>query len=182
MKYPDVFFRTVATPVVFALIALGFHFFLRGHNEPGGGFIAGLIVAVAALLVRMARDLQLLRIRSETLVPLGLLIAIGTGVAPMALGEPFLRSYYGQLTWPLIGDFSWSSSVLFDLGVFLVVIGTTITIIDLLAEEARLHRLGSREATTAVNSAPVEKGHPDDAEEAPPDGSSARSEGREGDS
>lgn len=141
MKYPDVFFRTLATPVVFALIALGFHFFLRGHNAPGGGFIAGLIVAAAALLGRMARDLRLLRIRAESLVPVGLLIAAGTGIAPMFLGEPFLRSAHGYLTWPLIGEFEWSTAVLFDAGVFLVVVGTTITIIDLLAEEGNLFRL-----------------------------------------
>ena len=101
-----------------------------------------LIVAVAALLGRMARDMRLLRIRSETLVPAGLLLAVGTGVAPMFLGEPFLRSAHGYLTWPLIGRFEWSTAVVFDAGVFLVVVGTTITIIDLLAEEAHLRRIG----------------------------------------
>lgn len=141
MKHPDVFFRTIATPIVFALIALGFHFFLRGHNAPGGGFIAGLIVAVAALLGRMARDMRLLRIRTEMLLPVGLLVALATGVMPMLWGQPFLRSEHGYLTWPLIGQFEWSTAVVFDAGVFLVVVGTTITIIDLLAESGHLRQL-----------------------------------------
>lgn len=141
MKFPDVFFRTLALPIVFSLIALGFHFFLRGHNAPGGGFIAGLIVAVAALLARMARDARLLTLRTETLVPLGLLVAAVTGIVPMLLGLPFLTSAYGYLTWPLIGEFEWATAVAFDLGVFLVVIGVTVTIIDLLAEQRELARV-----------------------------------------
>jgi monovalent cation:proton antiporter len=142
---PEVFFRTLATPIVFALIALGFHFFLRGHNAPGGGFIAGLIVAASALLGRMARDLRLLRIRSETLVPIGLLIATLTGVVPMLFGSGFLRSAFGYVTLPLLGEVEWASAALFDAGVFLVVVGVTITIIDLLAEEVDLRRLDDGE-------------------------------------
>ncbi len=136
---PEILFHTVATPVVFALLAIGFHFFLRGHNAPGGGFIAGLIVAVAALLARMARDMQLLRLRSQALVPLGLLVAFTTGAVPLLFGRPFLTSAHGELALPRGGTFEWASAALFDLGVFLVVIGVTITIIDLFAEEG--HRL-----------------------------------------
>lgn len=140
-KGPEVFFRTVATPVVFALLAIGFHFFLRGHNAPGGGFIAGLIVAVAALLARMARNLRLLRFRSDRLVPAGLLVALATGAVPMLLGRPFLTSAHGELVGPGGGHVEWASAAVFDLGVFLVVVGTTITIIDLLAEPGGLARL-----------------------------------------
>lgn len=134
MKFPEVVFRSLASPISFVLIALGIHFFLRGHNAPGGGFIAGLVVAVAALLVRMAQGHGLLTISPRVLVPVGLLIAVATGTAPMMRGGGFLRSNYGYLDWPLIGEFEWASAALFDLGVFLVVIGTTLTIINLLAE------------------------------------------------
>lgn len=142
MKGIDLMLRSLATPIVFALIALGFHFFLRGHNAPGGGFIAGLVVAVAALLTRMARNVQLLRFRPERLIPWGLLVAFLTGVIPMAFGYGFLKSAYGYLDWPLIGEFEWATAVAFDLGVFLVVVGTTVTIIDLLADEGHLTYLG----------------------------------------
>ena len=146
MRLPDIFFRTVATPVIFALAVLGFHFFLRGHNAPGGGFVAGLIVATAALLARMARARRLLAFRSETLVPLGLLVAVITGIVPMLLGFPFLKSAFGHLDWPIVGEFEWATAVLFDLGVFLVVSGTTVTIIDLLAEDDKLTQMGKDEA------------------------------------
>ena len=145
MNRPDILFRAFAGPVLLALVALGIHFFLRGHNAPGGGFIAGLVVAAAALLSRMSGGGQLLAIRPPTLVPLGLLIAVFSGLGPMAFGGGFLRSAYGYLDWPLIGEFEWASAVLFDLGVFLVVIGTTLTIIDLLAEDAELAHLGADE-------------------------------------
>lgn len=134
MSFPEVVFRTLATPITFVLIAIGFHYFLRGHNAPGGGFIAGLIVAVAALLARMAQERRLLTLSPRVLVPVGLLIAFVTGAVPMLWGNGFLTSAYGYLTWPFIGEFEWASAALFDLGVFLVVIGTTLTIINLLAE------------------------------------------------
>jgi multicomponent Na+:H+ antiporter subunit B len=53
----------------------------------------------------------------------------------MLFGGAFLKSAYGYLTWPLIGEFEWSTAVVFDAGVFLVVVGTTLTIIELLAED-----------------------------------------------
>jgi len=142
-RYPDVFFRTVAMPVTFALMAIGFHFFLRGHNAPGGGFIAGLVIAVAALLARMARGQRLLTVAPRALIPSGLLLAAVTGVTPMLFGRAFLKSAYGYLEWPLVGEFEWATAVLFDAGVFLVVVGTTLTIIDLLAGDARLMKLGA---------------------------------------
>ncbi len=134
MKYPEIILRTFATPVVFVLIAIGFHFFLRGHNAPGGGFIAGLIVAVSALLMRIAQERRLLNVSPQRLVPLGLLVAFATGAAPLLFGQPFLRSAYGYLELPFAGEVEWATAALFDLGVFLVVIGTTLTIINLLAE------------------------------------------------
>lgn len=135
MKFPEIIFKTIALPISFVVIAMGIHFFLRGHNAPGGGFIAGLIVAVAALLVRMAQERRLLRIEPKLFIPVGLLIAFFTGAVPMLFGNAFLTSAHDHTTWPFIGEFEWASAALFDLGVFLVVIGTTLTIIDLLAED-----------------------------------------------
>ena len=134
MSFPDVVFKVLSEPVVFVLLAVGLHFFLRGHNAPGGGFIAGLIVATAALLTRMAEGRRLLSVAPVSLVPLGLAIALLTGAVPLALGKPFLTSAHGDLELPLIGEIEWATAALFDLGVFLVVVGTTLTIINLLAE------------------------------------------------
>lgn len=134
MSFPDVVFKVLSGPVVFVLLAVGLHFFLRGHNAPGGGFIAGLVVATAALLMRMAKGRRLLSVAPFSLVPLGLAIALLTGAVPLALGKPFLTSAHGHLELPLIGEVEWATAAVFDLGVFLVVVGTTLTIINLLAE------------------------------------------------
>lgn len=134
-KYPEIIFRTVAMPVTFILLVMGLHFFLRGHNAPGGGFIAGLIVAVAALIMRMGREQALLNWSPTVLVPLGLAIAFLTGFFPIFYGLPFLTSRHGTLRGPLIGELEWASAALFDLGVFFVVVGVTLTIINLLAED-----------------------------------------------
>lgn len=143
MKGPEILFRSLAAPIVFAIVALGFHFFLRGHNAPGGGFIAALLVTAAALLLRIARGSGLLpRMSPERLVPWGLLIACVTGIVPMLFGYGFLKSAYGYLTGPIIGEFEWATAVAFDAGVFLVVVGVTVTIIDLLADEGGLTLLG----------------------------------------
>lgn len=134
MRVPEIFLRGFALPVTFAILAFGFHMLLRGHNAPGGGFIAGLMVAVAALLMRMARQQRLLSITPASLVPVGLAIALLTGAAPMLVGRPFLTSAYGYVRLPLLGEVEWATAALFDVGVFLVVIGVTVTIIELLTE------------------------------------------------
>jgi multisubunit Na+/H+ antiporter MnhB subunit len=142
---PEIFFRTLSGPITFALMAIGFHFFLRGHNAPGGGFIAGLIIAVAALLTRMATERGLLTIRPQALVPFGLLLAAVSGSVPLLFGQPFLKSAHGLLRLDRLGAFEWSSAVFFDGGVFLVVVGVTVTIIDLLGADRELIRLGIAE-------------------------------------
>lgn len=134
MRTPEIFLRGFALPVTFAILAFGFHMLLRGHNAPGGGFIAGLMVAVAALLMRMARQQRLLSISPSALVPVGLAVALLTGAAPMLVGRPFLTSAHGYVRLPLLGEVEWASAALFDVGVFLVVIGVTVTIIELLTE------------------------------------------------
>ena len=129
----EIFFRTFTRPVIYVLVLLGLHLFLRGHGSPGGGFIAGLVIAVAALLSRIVLDRPLVRGAPNALIPWGLLLAFATGVVPLFFDLPFLKSDYGYVTWPLIGEFEWATAVLFDAGVFMVVVGSTLTIIELLA-------------------------------------------------
>lgn len=131
----ELLFSTFARPVVFVLVFLGFHLFLRGHNAPGGGFIAGLVVAEAALLSHIVLKRPFLTVAPQHLLSWGLLLALAPGVTPMLFGEAFLESAYGYLTWPLIGEFEWATAVVFDAGVFLVVVGVTLTIIELLADD-----------------------------------------------
>jgi multicomponent K+:H+ antiporter subunit A len=113
---------------------------LRGHNLPGGGFIAGLITAVALILQYLANGVAWTQSRlSEHLHPLigtGLALATATGLASWAFGYPFLTSTFTHVHWPIVGDFELASAMVFDLGVYLVVVGVTVAI---LVRLGRLH-------------------------------------------
>jgi multicomponent K+:H+ antiporter subunit A len=108
--------------------------FLRGHSLPGGGFVAALIASIALLLQYVASGVlwteSRIRINYRTLAGLGLLCAAATGLGSLAFGFPFLTSAFGHLHIPLIGDVELSSAMLFDLGVFGAVVGTTLTIVS----------------------------------------------------
>ena len=108
--------------------------FLRGHNLPGGGFIAALIFSVALLLQYLASGVlwteSRIRINYRALAGLGLLIAAGTGLGSLAFGRPFLTSAFGHFRMPLAGEIELSTATLFDLGVFCAVVGTTLTIVS----------------------------------------------------
>ncbi len=107
--------------------------FLRGHNLPGGGFIAGLIAAVALISQYLANGIYWTNERLTTdmhkLIAIGLLVAVVTGLVAVGLGYPFLTSAFTYLTWPIVGRFEIASAIAFDLGVFLVVVGTTVMIL-----------------------------------------------------
>jgi multicomponent K+:H+ antiporter subunit A len=106
---------------------------LRGHNLPGGGFIAGLITAVALITQYLANGIAWTQSRMgaklSPLIAFGLLIATLTGLASWVFGYPFLTSAFTHLHWPLIGEFEIASAMLFDLGVYLAVVGVTLVIL-----------------------------------------------------
>jgi multicomponent K+:H+ antiporter subunit A len=118
----------VATRVLlpFALV-VGIYIFLRGHNEPGGGFIAGLVVGIALIMQYMASSFgwaaERLRVDYHLFVGAGVLIAGLTGVFAWFAGEPFLTSNYGYVHLPIVGEFELATAMGFDLGVFLTVVG-----------------------------------------------------------
>ncbi|EMR12773.1 monovalent cation/H+ antiporter subunit A [Methylophaga lonarensis MPL] len=107
--------------------------FLRGHNLPGGGFIAGLIASVALIAQYLANGIDWtsdrLRFDMHKVIGFGLLIAVMTGVVAMMLGYPFLTSAFTYLYWPVVGKFEVASAIAFDIGVFLVVVGATVMIL-----------------------------------------------------
>ncbi len=107
--------------------------FLRGHNQPGGGFIAGLITAVALIMQYLTNGVAWTHARlSDNMHPAigaGLLIATLTGLVSLILGYPFLTSTFTHLHWPVVGDFELASAMAFDLGVYLVVVGATLLIL-----------------------------------------------------
>jgi len=111
-------------------VLVSIYLYLRGHNAPGGGFIAGLVLAIAMILQFVAHGEAWISARIATdfraLIGWGLAIAGATGVASGFFGAPFLTSTYAYLTLPVLGAIPLASAALFDLGVFLTVVGATL--------------------------------------------------------
>ena len=118
-----------ALVILFALLLLW-----RGHNAPGGGFIAGLMTVCALILHRIANGDSALRLDPVKFIPWGLALALTTGLVPYLLGRPFLKSDYGYITTALTGEFEWATALLFDLGVYLVVVGVGLALAYALIE------------------------------------------------
>jgi multicomponent K+:H+ antiporter subunit A len=117
------------------------YLFLRGHNQPGGGFVAGLIAATALLTQYMMTSTQWVEGRLST-YPLrwigwGLGTAILTGLGALLLGYPFLTTHTAHARLPLFGEVHVPSALLFDVGVFAVVFGSTLLILIALAHQSR---------------------------------------------
>lgn len=118
--------------LLFSIFAL-----LRGHNEPGGGFMGGLVASTAFALYAIAFDVQrarlLLRTSPRLLMGIGLALALLSGLIGLLLGDPFMTGQWGTREFPVVGKLG--TPLLFDIGVYLTVIGVTLTIIFALAEE-----------------------------------------------
>lgn len=123
-----------------ALMA-GVYIFLRGHNEPGGGFIAGLVVAIALVMQYMASGFAWAvarqRVPYHTTIALGVMAACFTGIGAWFAGRPFLTSDFGYVTIPPLDKFELATAMAFDIGVFLCVIGAVMLALDSLSSMAR---------------------------------------------
>lgn len=110
------------------------YIFLRGHNLPGGGFIAGLITAIALILQYVASGekwtARRWRANYRLLAGFGVLTAGVTGIGSFFFGYPFLTSAFAHLRLPVIGEMELASAMAFDLGVYLVVVGATMLILS----------------------------------------------------
>lgn len=109
----------------------------RGHNEPGGGFVGGLVAAAAFSLFAIAFDVEaarkMLRLDPRTLLATGLLLAAGAGMLSLAVGLPYMTGLWASISFPAIGKLGTPS--LFDTGVYLVVLGMVLMIVFELAEK-----------------------------------------------
>jgi len=132
---------TVLAGVLFpVMLVAAAHFFLRGHNEPGGGFVAGLLVAIAFITQYMVAGAEAVESRVG-LHPMrwmgaGLLIACATGLGSLLLGYPFMTTHTAHLHLPLLGDVHVPSAMFFDMGVFAAVVGSTLLILLALAHQS----------------------------------------------
>ncbi|MFP4974309.1 Na+/H+ antiporter subunit A [Paenibacillus sp. CN-4] len=139
-KSNDVILKTVSRIVIVIILAFSLYLFFAGHNEPGGGFIGALMASAALILLSMAFGMDTVRrslpVNFRLLTAAGLLIALLTGLGSFLFEAPFLSHAFGHFELPVMGDTELATAVLFDLGVYLSVIGVTMTIIYSIGRDA----------------------------------------------
>jgi multicomponent K+:H+ antiporter subunit A len=138
-----------------AIIMLSAYLFLRGHDLPGGGFAAGIALAIAFLLQYLGSNVRAvedrLRILPVRWMGLGLIVAAATGTGSWLFGYPFLTAHARYIELPLIGKAPFATALLFDLGVYLLVIGATVLILVAIAHQSlRSRRPADEDETRAV--------------------------------
>jgi multicomponent K+:H+ antiporter subunit A len=134
---PSLLLDTVARWLLPFALLVSLYIFLRGHNAPGGGFIAGLITAVALVVQYMARgeraSTDLIRLNYTRLIAWGLAIAGLTGIGSWFAGAPFLTSWHATPVLPFFGPVPVATASIFDFGVYLTVVGSTLLTLVTLA-------------------------------------------------
>ncbi|GGE74456.1 monovalent cation/H+ antiporter subunit A [Sphingomonas prati] len=139
-RHPMMFVMATRLLLPLALL-VGIYIFLRGHNQPGGGFIAALVFAIAILLQYLASGFDWTddrrKIGEHPLIAMGVLIAAATGLGSLAFGKPFLTSSFGHFTLPLVGEFELATATLFDTGVACVVVGAVMMALAQLSHVAQ---------------------------------------------
>lgn len=133
----SIILQTTSKLILPILMIFSFFLLLRGHNEPGGGFIGGLVAASGIIFYTMAFGTKmariLLRVNPFSIIASGLLIAIASAIYSIFFGELFMTGKWTSFALPVIGKVG--TPLIFDIGVYLVVIGITVNIIFTLEED-----------------------------------------------
>lgn len=135
----DIFLQFASKVIFFLIVMFAFNLFFAGHYTPGGGFVGGLLGASAVVLLLIAFDRKtvhkMMPINYRFMITLGLVFA---GVVPtlsFLFGTPFFQHQFTYVELPILQEVSLHTAVLFDIGVFLTVMGACLLIITLVAEE-----------------------------------------------
>lgn len=139
-RHPVMF--VMASRILLPLVlAAGLYIFLRGHNAPGGGFIAGLVIAIGLLIQYLASGFDWTddrrKLGEHGLIAFGVLVAMATGLGSLLFGANFLSSAFGYFHVPLVGEVELATAMLFDLGVFAVVFGAVMLALAQLSHVAQ---------------------------------------------
>ncbi|MBE0367073.1 monovalent cation/H+ antiporter subunit A [Pseudoalteromonas aurantia] len=131
-RYP-LLLASISQSLLPLALLVSFYIFLRGHNLPGGGFIAGLVTAIAFILQYIAHGshwiAERLTINYRKIIASGIAIALFTGVGSWVFGRPFMTTWFEYFDIPLIGKIELASALVFDLGVYITVVGATLMIL-----------------------------------------------------
>jgi multicomponent Na+:H+ antiporter subunit B len=131
--------HTLSRVVTFLILTFSIYLFFAGHNNPGGGFIGGLMTACALLLMYIGFDMKSMKkalpFNYTSIIAIGLLLSIATGVSSMLFGYPFLTQFFEYYQLPILGETELTTALPFDLGIYLVVVGITLLTILTVAED-----------------------------------------------
>ncbi|MFD0961780.1 Na+/H+ antiporter subunit A [Paenibacillus chungangensis] len=133
LKSNDVILRKVSKLAIVIILLFSLYLFYNGHHHPGGGFIGALMASAAFILMAMSYGMKsvhrIIPMDFRKLTALGILIALLTGMGSFLFDVPFLSHTFDYFQIPLLGELELATALLFDLGVYLTVIGVTMTII-----------------------------------------------------
>jgi multicomponent Na+:H+ antiporter subunit A len=123
-----------------SVVVLSLYLLFAGHNQPGGGFVGGLVVGAAIALRYVAGGLPevrgILPIRPWFFLATGLALAAGTAIAPLLLGQRLLDHAKLEVEVPVLGTMKATSALVFDAGVYLVVVGLVLMVFEALGDDA----------------------------------------------
>ncbi|KAB0570033.1 monovalent cation/H+ antiporter subunit A [Pseudomonas palleroniana] len=136
-------------------LVVSFYLFMRGHNQPGGGFVAGLVMSVAFILQYMVAGTQWVEaqmsLRPMRWMGFGLLSATLTGLGALLVGYPFLTTHTWHFSLPLLGDIHVASALFFDVGVYAMVVGSTLLMLTALGHQSvRAHKPSNQAKVVAA--------------------------------
>ena len=138
MRSSSLILNTAALAIVPLQLMFSVFLLLRGHDEPGGGFIGGLVAASAFVLYAFAfgarSTLRLLRVSPRDILAAGLLFALASTIPALLSGQPLLTAHWWQFPLPGESYLKLSTVLIFDIGVYLAVLGTLMTFVISLME------------------------------------------------
>lgn len=125
--------------VVFIILTFGVELFFAGHNSPGGGFIGGLVLSSALVLLFLVHDIETVQqgipLDFKKVAGLGVIFVVGAGLGAVLFGVSFLSQTFGLVHLPVFGDTELATVVIFEAGVALTVVGTVVTIMLSISED-----------------------------------------------
>src|SRR5699024_671954 len=139
VKINEVILQSITKIVVFIILTLALYLFFSGHSAPGGGFVGGLVLASAFVLLLLAYDIETVKqgipVDFKLVAAFGALLVVVSGLGALLFGEPFLSQTLAQINIPILGPIQFSTVLIFESGVALAVVGMVITIILSISED-----------------------------------------------
>ncbi|MCD2138634.1 Na(+)/H(+) antiporter subunit B [Salinicoccus halitifaciens] len=135
----DMMFRVFIRMIAIIVVTFSIYLFFSGHNAPGGGFIGGLMSAIAILVIYLVFGID--RIKAALpfnytyMMSIGLLLAVSTGIISWIAGYPYLKQFFDYFQLPFFGEVELTTALIFDLGVYLLVVGAAMTFILTIVED-----------------------------------------------